>query len=279
MKPNFERFDPVRVGNSIASIKDGLVKPFQKLHDFVRLYGSNGLTLEDNMRAVVMENIPLVHGVEYVFDRPKTLPYPKWCRLLDSTLTGGVSSLPVASLQLNKARTDGRLGITAYFDGRHTEPCLIMTKSAPQSINNNTTTTVTGWDTTQFSRGSVITTDGTTFTFSEAGTYHVAFLGFLQLGASYTAAQAWIDAPTTQEVALTYLAAPFTDGPIIQVSGIMRIAAAGQTCIARIFQTNAAAVARNLNSGANSARIAVNRLYNDTVTGYSANVTFSLGDA
>lgn len=114
MKPNFERFDPTRVGDSVASLKGGLLKPFQKVHDFLRQYGANGFTLEDNFRATVM-TLPLVHGVEYPFDRPKSLPYPKWCRALESLNTDGSLALPV-TLQLNKRRTDGRLGITARYD-------------------------------------------------------------------------------------------------------------------------------------------------------------------
>jgi hypothetical protein len=118
VKPNFPRFDPTRVGDTLASLKNGLVQPFQAVHDFVRQHLNNGLTLTDNMRAAIV-TFPLVHGVEYVFDAPKTLlSRPQWARPLGSELASGSPSAPLVALVLNKTRSDRRLGLTAYYDSR-----------------------------------------------------------------------------------------------------------------------------------------------------------------
>lgn len=166
---------------------------------------------------------------------------------------------------LGRTQDNGEvLGITMQYDLAHTQPYLIRTASAVQSIAAaGGDKQLTGWDTTESSRGSVISDNGALFTVSEAGSYLVALLVRFQSGATYTKCEATIRAGGVNH-GDSFVPAPMTDGGYFTCSAVLRLAAGG-TFDASCFQDNAAAAARNVLSGASTGRrIAIHRLYNDT---------------
>lgn len=287
MKPNLSRFDPTRVGDTVAALKSGLVKPFHDVHDLVRRGLANQLTLEDNMRAVVT-TLPLVHGVEYSFDRPKTLPYPKWCRLLDSVLANEVLSLPVQSLQLNRTRTDGKLGITAWFSPP--AGLLRLAKSANQAAVASAVITAVTWDVQlDVAPGALshsTTVANTRVTCAAAGFVELNMQlcwGALSAGAfaagdriTCFANKNGVDAGANARRGRQQYGAAATSDTNNSTAIVPVVA--GDYLEAKGFQQNGAAATRDLNGNQTNECILSAR-YSAPPVGYSANVTFALGDA
>jgi hypothetical protein len=175
---------------------------------------------------------------------------------------GGTFELDVAGLRWRHIQSrpgePSLVGVTLLYDLAHTEPMLIRTASATQNVANNTLTDMTGWNTTETSRGAVISDDGTTFTVTEAGTYAITLAAGFTGGSTYSAADVWIDQGGTAR-AENYLPAPFTDGPLLTTSTVLSLAAGG-TFKARAFQTNAATATRTLRA---NRRITIHRLCSD----------------
>jgi hypothetical protein len=253
-------------------LNSAIVVPAKEALRQVRSALTGNLTISDNSYAAVVtlgllgnnKSQTLINGTEYLIQNPlKTTPIgftPIYA--FDSNYT----AVDIPQCTLNLARTDGYLGITTNFDLQHTLPCMIRTASAVQSIGNASTTQLTGWDTVVKTRGSVITSNGTTFTISEAGTYMVSVILPLET-ATYTAAQVQIRQGGVI-IWRQYLAATFSDSPYLQSNGIVRLTGSDTIDFAA-FQSNGAAAARN--TVAAERRMAIERLYNDTV--FTGNVT------
>lgn len=175
--------------------------------------------------------------------------------------------LKIAGWQYNTTPRDGGnkvmpgfVGLTVDFELDHAQPCLIKTASAVQSLTPSfANVTLTGWDTTQFSRGNKISDNGSIFTLSEAGTYSISISGQPEPN-TYTAFQMFAQF-ATYTIPRMYLPVAFTDGPIMTISGVVQVAA-GDTFVVQALQANGAAAARNIQAGR---RIMIQRLYNDTV--------------
>jgi hypothetical protein len=183
--------------------------------------------------------------------------------------TGKLYPLGVARLDWRVIQTrpgqPQRLGITAHYDLEHSEPCLIKTKSGNQSINNNTETALTGFDTTTYSRGSVITDNGSVFTVSEAGTYQVHLqLQWAGGGVTYSALETYLNVTGGSAYYLnTFSPVTYGNAPSTVVSGVVRLAAGG-SFTPYGYQTNAATAARNVTGGTDGTRIMIHRLHNDS---------------
>lgn len=225
--------------------------------------------LNDNMAVVTFDAI---HATEVPIINPfGDRGWPVGMRIVDST------GLPVASSSMRLARLtqDNRIGVTTYFEGRHTEPLLVKRLTSAMAIPNNSATTINTWQTdatAEVNRGGVISESGGTFTVSEAGSYSVALQLSYQEGVTYTNCQGRLQAAGGNNRFLPQVSAALTDAAWIAFPAIFNLAA-GATFVAQGFQTNAAAASRNLLSGNGNTRIAVNRLYNSTVDGYTATVT------
>ncbi len=223
-----------------------------------------GLTFKDNVNCAII-TLDCQHGVETRVTNPlRTVPIAFFpISSMSITAIGGQSNGAARPIDdyptLNTSRTDGFLGVTVNYELNHTQPCLIRTASAVQAIaHGGGGAALTGWNTTSFSRGSVISDNGSIFTVTEAGTYSVAVKLPFEAG-TYTAADLWINTGTV--VAEDYRALAFTDRPIINVATIVQLAAGG-TITAFTYHTNAAVAARNVTT---ERRIAIHRLFNDTV--------------
>lgn len=220
------------------------------------------------------------HGVETLIANPygassSRFPVAILSHYATDSTTGLVT--PIANISISAPRADKRIGITVQYDLAHTQPSLIRTASAVQSIAAaGGDKQLTGWDTTESSRGSVISDNGALFTVSEAGSYLVALLVRFQSGATYTKCEATIRAGGVNH-GDSFVPAPMTDGGYFTCSAVLRLAAGG-TFDASCFQDNAAAAARNVLSGASTGRrIAIHRLYNDTLPTAAVKAVFISG--
>ncbi len=223
---------------------------------------TNNLTFADNMNAAVVR-YNLTHGSELKIPNPlKTRPVGVLA-IRSASINGGsryaIDSFDWRFIDSGDPKDKQQLGVTARYDLSHAEPCMTRTASAVQSITHGAINTVNGWNTNEFSRGSVITTDNTTFTVSESGTYSVSALITYET-ATYT--YGYVSISTSGGVIITrdLRAYTSTDRPNINVSGVIRLAA-GTTFTVVTLHTNAAVAARNLTT---ERRITVHRLYNDT---------------
>lgn len=269
MRPSWPQIDLAKIANTLESVRSGFVTPAARALNDVRKILSNGMTFADNMNAAWVE-FEAKHGTEARVANPLNgiprafIPVDALTlSALGGRLTGTKQTLITQPL-LNTQRTDGFLGIRVQYDLAHEQPSLIRTASAVQSIAAaGGDKQLTGWDTTESSRGSVISDNGALFTVSEAGSYLVVLLVRFQSGATYTKCEATIRAAGVNH-GDSFVPAPMTDGGYFTCSAILRLAAGG-TFDTSVFQDNAAAAARNVLSGASTGRrIAIHRLYNDT---------------
>ncbi len=246
------------------SFPNGYCRPASQLiNGAISPYGS----LVDPARAILVTlgtaASPVTSGTEFLFPKQRRrTPYA--FQPLYVTSTAGVAMQISDFSPLNIARTDGQLGVTVGFGtGGHTGPCLITKFSGSnQSIASGGNTTLTGWNTsTVKTRTGVITTDGTTFTFSEAGTYHFSIYIAMQGSVTYTLLGALLVSGGENQ-AVVSLPAPFTDGAYTNLNMPIQIAAAG-TVTVQAQQTNGSAAARNVLGGTSGTRIAINRTYSE----------------
>jgi hypothetical protein len=270
VKFNLPLFDVAKLSD--VDLKNGLGAPLATALRDLRHGFTNGLTFDENMLAAVVQ-LPLVHGTEATFDHPGRFRARGFWPLEARDSSGNVLQLdgPPAFNSMPRDASGrtiaGQYGVTVRYALSHTEPCLIRTASGNQSIPHGVSTDISGWNTTEFSRGGVITTDGTTFTASEAGTYSVSLGGRFE-GGTYTAVDLWI-VQGAQNIGQHYIVAALGDSPILTTTTVLRLTAGG-TFKTRCYQTNGAGVARNFIT--TDRRISLHRLHNDstpaaTVTG------------
>lgn len=246
--------------NAVPVLNKALLEQRQILH--------GGWTIADNALAKII-TLDFVHGQETPIDIPKKFGTRALAfqPLEAYNLATGVALAVPSAPRYNRQRADGRLGVTIDFDLRHTEPCLIKTASAAQSINHATSTDMSGWNTTVKTRGSVITDNGTTFTLAEAGSYLVLLQAQLQQGVSYSEFQIWVDVDGVSFAGGSVDdAVAFSNGPVKRFSTVVP-ANAGSTLKARAYQTNGLSAPRNLAAGGPGAigkRIEIHRIYNDS---------------
>lgn len=253
------RIDPNKVANivDLAKLVDGYRSDLEFLFD-------NGVLYADNLACKVVE-LPLQHGVEFALSNPLKTRL-QGIHVLDAFDANGNPLSVENSIKINRGRTDGKLGLTAYYDLRHTEPCRIKTMSAAtMAVAHNANVDMTGWDTLVKGRGSVITDDGTTFTFSEAGTYSFVVNALWEL-ATYNRVEMWLETVGSgvQGYGHNYAPVSWLEGPWMQAVATIDIGVGGQVK-ARCYQRNAAVAARTLVGTGNQARyIEIHRLYNDS---------------
>ncbi len=105
------------------------------------------------------------HGVETAVTNPFTN---------GKTPVGIISgnfSFGISTYTINTSRSDGRIGLTLYFDTNTTPSFVEYRKTANQSLPHNTNTSIS-FDNLRFSSGTGITlTSSSRFTVAEAGTY------------------------------------------------------------------------------------------------------------
>lgn len=234
--------------------------------------------------------VDFVHGVEKRIRSP--LPPGVKCTGVKAVASRGVTLVDgVAKGSSYALRCDGdvlwrplqtnsnepaQLGITVMFDLKHGEPCLEMANSGNQTIPHNAANPYDNvtFDTTLFSRGSVITYSSGVFSFGEPGTYHVDFRFRWEQGKAYTDAEIWFDKNNTGNVVTSRW--PFwqmfpintTDGASDTLAGKITVASS-DTMRVKAFQTNASVGSPANNRfiyGANSAgtTIRISRLFNDS---------------
>ncbi len=266
MKPAWPLIDAALVGDSVDTIKAGLIPPLQRALYELRTILSSGATFGDNMNAAIVE-IPLcVHGTERVWSNPLKSKPIGFIPMDSTRQLAGYPDFNDAPLDASGNVIAKSFGLTASYEMNHTKECRIKNASATQSIANNSDTAITGWDTVSFSRGTTITDDGSIFTIAEAGTYTASIHCPLE-AATYTAYNLYLQIGGSNDNLNMYFPVAFTTGPDLTGACTFRVTA-GQTLVARIYQANGAAAARNITT---ARRIAIHRLYNDTVP--SATVT------
>jgi hypothetical protein len=227
------------------------------------------LTIADNMNAAFTDPIRLTHGTEVKIKNPLKVRPVAVHAVRSSAVNGGtryrVENVDWHLINGASEKDQQQIGITVNFDLEHTRPCLIKTKSGSQSINNNTETALTGFDTTTYSRGSVITDNGSVFTVSEAGTYQVHLqLQWAGGGVTYSALETYLNVTGGSAYYLnSFSPVTYGNAPATVVSGVVRLAAGG-SFTPYGYQTNAATAARNVTGGTDGSRIMIHRLYNDT---------------
>lgn len=253
----------------------------QTYNDFRRNVTSvlqNGSNVADNSTSGEKQLL-LTHNVEVAIANPLKVPVrgvlPVQCQGVVLNTDGSPTSstyaldMPTISWRPNPLSTDGGVLVKAAYNLNHAQPCLIRTASSVQSIpHGGSGTALTGWNTTAFSRGSVISDDGSIFTVTEAGTYSVAIKIPFSAG-TYTAADVWINVGGVL-VSEDYRPVAFTDLPIINETTIVQLAAGG-TFTAFAYHTNAAVAARDVTT---ARRIAIHRLFNDSVPVGRINLLF-----
>ncbi len=232
---------------------------------------NNQATFGDNMNAAIVE-IPLcVHGSEILWKSPlKSRPIGFWPLTAiqeDGTRLQFAGDPLFNDLPLGgdgKVK-QGHFSITPHYELNHTQPCLKKYHSTTESVANNATEDVIDWDSTARSVGSVISVSAGIFTVSEAGSYLVTLTVPWQAGVTYTDVAAYISSGGVLTDLQTFLPAPFTNGPVINCAGVLNLAAGG-TFKARVYQQNAAALARTILGGATTGKqISVQRIYNDSI--------------
>lgn len=218
-------------------------------------------------------DVPFVHGEEKLIPNPFGVSSTKQPVALFSG--NGVDSngnvLIISNYVISAPRADGFIGLTLYYDLRHTNPSLVMYLGADQPIPNNTTTTV-DWSATERSNPAspIITDSAGTFTVSEAGLYQVVTVCRLE-SATYTNAEISIVSGGITRGSQQFPVA-WTSLPIVQAVALFPLSAGG-TFITRVYQLNTAPSSRNLLSGQTASRVMISRLYNDsTPTGIVSGV-------
>lgn len=253
-------------GEGIDKILLALNTNTQTLRDV--LGGNFGL--EDNAGAKFV-TVKCTHGVETFIKNPFAPQVPRAVVVAGYDGTLQLLGEPLWR-RVNSETQPDVLGLKVAFDLAHTQPCLIKTASAVQSLPNGANTIITGWDVTEFSRGNVITDNGSVFTVSEAGTYTLAFQTNMEAVGTYITHQAFFDLGTYSHPR-TYMPVTYSDAPRLTATGTARLAA-GATFNAQALQAQSVSASRNILGGVTGRRIAIHRLYNDTVP--IANVTFLL---
>jgi hypothetical protein len=206
------------------------------------------------------------HGVETPVANPLSSGLPVGIQVIDAwdTATGNPVAVESA-LKLNRARSDGMLGITATFDLKHTEPMMQRQHSTTQGIPSGTST-VAVFDTQTASRGSVISYNAGVFTLSEPGTYAAYCEMPYETGVAYTSGDAFIRINGGTIEAEQWVRAALTDGSRFNASAIFTRSTANITVEFMAYQTNTGPSSRNLL--ANSTRCGISRLYNDSTPIY-----------
>jgi hypothetical protein len=221
------------------------------------------LTIADNMNAAIVP-YAFTHATEKKIPNPlKTRPvgvYPIRAMAINGGTRYAIESYDWRFVDSGDPKQPQQIGVTIDYKLDHAKPCLIRMASAVQLIPRGIVTALTGWNVTEFSRGSEISDDGSIFTVSEAGTYLIsANLAFE--AATYTGGYLVIRTPGSIDIAEDFRVYTSADRPIINAAGTVKLAAGG-TFTAFGYHTNAALVDRNVTT---ERRISVHRLYNDTV--------------
>lgn len=222
-----------------------------------------------NGKFAIATQVQLTHGTTTTITSP--LPegmtigsiVPTYCLGYTPTTGATYTTLGIPRVDWQVNTNAAGIDLTPDFPLNHTQPCLIKTASADQSIPSGANTQLTGWDVTYYSRGSVISDNGTLFTLAEAGTYSVAVYIFME-SSTYTGTQIIFTDGVAIDFPQQYLPATLNDGARLTAAGIIK-ATANQTFYAGLFQANAGALNHNVKGGANFRRIEFHRLYNNTI--------------
>lgn len=250
----------------------------------------NNITVLDNTPYVEKE-IDLKHGVEMRVSNPLSGISVKSVAALQCdglTLddkgqpTGQVYTLDKPAISWRPTGDkDGSIFVKAMYELNHTYPCLIHRATADQNITDGTKTALV-YDYPYYVRGDVITTaDNTIFTIGEPGTYFVTitcnmkeyYYRELELSLDTADVQYLIYSNTIDEDAS---GARIADGmtPTIVV-GMPMSFNAGDTVQAFIRQRNATAATHEaLGAHIVYRKIAIHRLYNDTIPVGRVNLLF-----
>lgn len=212
----------------------------------------------------------LQHGVELLVEKP--VGYRVRQAIATSSLDAatGQQGAAVTSLQVRELDGGGTLGITAYYDLRHTEPFYERSASLPQNVVRATLQTLV-FDTLRDTRGSGISYNAGTFTLAEAGTYIIGAKIYWQ-SATYTQSELIINA-AGRRYSDDYITNS-TDGPIITAEATAKLAA-GDTVTIQAFHNNAALVDRTANGDTTIGRatsVRITRLYNDSTPTYDVSM-------
>lgn len=215
-----------------------------------------------------MTEVELQHGVPTLIPNPFVPSRQPLAFLNGFAETEDGTRYDIATMRFGTPRTDGFVEVTAYYDLRHTELYYERSHSVPQSIPNNTETTVL-FDTVQDTRGTGISYSAGTFTVAEAGTYLVSAKGYWEGGiGSYTGNELRVRVGGTSGPPIIdhFIGAALTAGAVQTGASPVKLTAGG-TILVRAYQTNSVPGPRNLvgNTTINRATsIRITRLYNDT---------------
>lgn len=175
MKPNANwKIDPLAVDETIESIRSNLASPISRVVDDLRKMLLSGLSISDNMNAAIV-TLSCKHGVESPLSNPlkgKPLFFLPFYAAIATGSTSGGTEYRIDGTPVLRIRPDGLVGITVYYNLKHTIPSASLGKTSTQSIGNSGTGTAVTWDSNSFSSDGIISvTSSSRITFSEAGRY------------------------------------------------------------------------------------------------------------
>lgn len=246
--------------------------------------------LNDNVSRVNERLTPytyrLQHGVEREVEKPVgyRVTQAMATRCIDANT--GQQAGPVTSLQVRELDGGTTLGITAYYDLKHTEPYMQRRSSTNLSVPNLAAapyTTVT-FDQLLASSGTAISYSAGVWTFNEPGRYHIHFNYRWEPGVTnWTDHEIWYQSPGGVQVNAGYTQAlqPSSSKDVIgQFVATPRIPPTDidgtlNKFEIKAYQANATAVARLLlgtAGGAIYSHIIVQRLYNESTPTYDVSM-------
>lgn len=178
--------------DAFPSFNTGFIPQQNKFQKGVTDALRNGLSIVDNMAAVLVPLTGVVHGTEFAFPVPKGFAgRPLFFQSIEALLPNGLPSLPIASCSaLNRNRKDGMLGITVQFApplGLITRRRTLSDFSVPNSLNTDFT-----WDTTAAQLGGITAASTSVFTCAYAGRVHVDYCLLWNTGGGAGIRQAWV---------------------------------------------------------------------------------------
>ncbi len=226
-----------------------------------QLSGNLGFGFDPN-RAVMVDLPAVVHATELGFLPPKTGLPVGFIPIEAFDTTSGVALTIVGPPVLNRARTDGKLGITLQY----ASPLGIISRedSTNQSINNNSETALV-FDTSLASVGSAISYSAGIFTLAIAGVYsctsHISWNSN-----TYSDYRLFIRNAGSQ-IASNITSQAGLSGFFSNEASVTKLFAAGATIDCAAFQTNLSSAARTLlNTGGYNAKISIIAISPDPAT-------------